>query len=299
MEEHLTTRQVAEALSVSESSVKRWCDSGDIPTVRTVGGHRRIPLAGFMEFLEETKRQVVSPLLPTNRLREVGTRVDPVSQVGDPKALFLQALKDGDENRCRKVLTTAYASRESIAWLADEFIMATFQTIGQQWDCGDLEIYQERRGCEICSRLLHELRRLIPEVPQNGPLAIGGAPEGDQYTLPTQIVELVLRENGWRTMNLGSNLPLPTIAAAVQQHQPRMLWLSVSHLEDQEAFVSGYAKLAEVLPKETVVVIGGRALTDDLRPHLKYHGHCDNMQQLALFAAAMHGKRHPLNSSDN
>ena len=50
VEDQLTTRQVAEALSVSESSVKRWCDQGAIPTIRTVGGHRRIPLDGLLRF---------------------------------------------------------------------------------------------------------------------------------------------------------------------------------------------------------------------------------------------------------
>jgi len=35
LDEQLTTKQVADVLRVSESSVKRWCDSGVIPTVRT------------------------------------------------------------------------------------------------------------------------------------------------------------------------------------------------------------------------------------------------------------------------
>jgi methanogenic corrinoid protein MtbC1 len=139
----------------------------------------------------------------------------------------------------------------------------------------------------------------MPDVPANGPLAIGGAPEGDQYSLPTQIVELVLRESGWRTMNLGANLPLETVAAAVAQHKPRMLWLSVSHLANEDRFVDDFRKLSKNLPGETVVVIGGRALTDQLRPRLDYTGHCDNMQQLASFASALHGKRHSLQSSEN
>ncbi|MFN3190906.1 MAG: helix-turn-helix domain-containing protein [Aureliella sp.] len=296
MEEHLTTRQVAEALSVSESSVKRWCNNGVIPTVRTVGGHRRIPLSTFLKFLEDTDRTVTAPIAGIIE-RTVSEPVTAFS--GDPRSLFHDALSSGEESKCRELLTAAYASKESIAWLADEFIASTMKAFGDEWSCGDLEVYQERRGCEICSRLLYEFRRLIPEPPENGPLAIGGAPEGDLYSLPSQIVELVLRECGWRAMNLGSNLPIPTLAAAVAEHKPRLLWLSVSHLDDRERFVRQYQEMCRDLPAETMVVIGGRALDDEIRPNLEYTGHCDNMQQLSSFAKALHGKRHSIESSEN
>lgn len=295
MEEHLTTRQVAEALSVSESSVKRWCNQGVIPTVRTVGGHRRIPLSGFMHFLNQTNRQIVVPLGSSTRH---GHSVSERS-LEDLKRRFTDALVAGDERACREAVVEFYARTESFALLADEFIAETFHQLGDQWDCGDIEVYQERRGCEVCSRVLHEFRRLLPEVPDNAPLAMGGTPEGDYYSIPTQLAELVVRECSWRAMNLGSNLPLSTIAAAVAEHQPRMLWLSVSHLKDPVDFVEQYRAFRATIPQDLTVVLGGRALTDRLRPKLKYTGHCDNMQQLASFATAMHGRRHSIDVSNN
>jgi excisionase family DNA binding protein len=308
VEEHLTTSQVAEALSVSESSVKRWCNSGVIPMVRTVGGHRRIPLEGFLAFLEQTNRRVQVPLSGVDdELPEVGLSSSVVPQ-GDESAVggtqellhrFQQAIERGDEATCRRLLTSLYAAKTSFAAIADQFVAAAFRGLGDRWDCGQLEVYQERRGCEICSRVLHEFRRLVPAAPDNAPLALGGAPEGDQYSLPSQLVDLVLQESGWRTMNLGSNLPLSTIAAAVQQHAPRLLWLSVSHLEDSERFVEQYQTFRQSLPSELLVIVGGRALHDSLRPRLQYTGHCDNMLQLADFAVALRGKRPSLEISNN
>lgn len=272
--------------------MKRWCNNGVIPTVRTVGGHRRIPLAAFTEFLERTNRTVQSPVVGK-------TQVPPNSSRDAQREQFSDALKNGDEEACRSLLTSAFAGGESMATIADDYIASAMQIIGDSWQCGDLEIYEERRGCEICSRVLHEISRLIPPAPMNAPLAIGGTPAGDQYSLPTQVVEMVLRENSWRTMNLGSNLPLETLAAAANEYSPRILWLSVSYLEDPGKFVEEYKKLTSGLPDETLIVIGGRALTDELRPKLNYTGHCDNMQQLASFCKAMHGKRHSIRSSEN
>lgn len=292
MSEHLTTRQVAKALQVSESSVKRWCNSGVIPTVRTVGGHRRIPLMGLTEFLEKTDRKLEHPVVA--RDASDNATIEPEQQQA-----FTDALRTGDESQCRRILTDVFASGLTLASIADEFIAYAMHVLGESWSCGDLEVYEERRGCELCSRLLYELSRLIPEAPTNAPLAMGGSPEKDIYTLPSQIVELVLREELWRTMNLGANLPLETMLAAAIKHRPRILWLSVSHIADENSFIEAYQKLSDSLPSETLLVIGGRALTDELRPKLRYTGHCDNMQQLAAFARAMHGKRHSIESSDN
>ena len=61
MRDLLTPKQVSRAIDVSESSVKRWCDKGVIPTQYTAGGHRRITMSGLMEFLRAGKHQLIHP----------------------------------------------------------------------------------------------------------------------------------------------------------------------------------------------------------------------------------------------
>ena len=50
MESLLSPREVAVALGVSESSVKRWVDLGELAALRTAGGHRRITRAEAVRF---------------------------------------------------------------------------------------------------------------------------------------------------------------------------------------------------------------------------------------------------------
>lgn len=311
MESQLTTRQVASALQVSESSVKRWCDRGVIPTIKTVGGHRRIPLDGLLEFLEATNRQLIRPEelglgAANSRTGQVSV---PTSPLLDPSKLseatqllrqqFEEAVIAGDEKGCRRVLSQWFAIEQKFSSLADELIAHTFHKLGEMWSCQKLEIFEERRGCEICTQLLYELRRLIPEPAPNAPLAIGGAPEGDHYSLPSQMVEIVLRECGWRPSNLGVNLPLRSMGSAIRKSQPKMFWLSASHLASKESFLAEYKEFVASIPQETVIVLGGRALDDQIRPHMKYTAHCDNLQQLARFATAMHGGEYNLRASNN
>src|SRR3954469_4133419 len=61
MEKLLTTNDVAMAIGASESSLRRWTNSGAIRTHRTVGGHRRIPLSEAIRFIRETGATVVRP----------------------------------------------------------------------------------------------------------------------------------------------------------------------------------------------------------------------------------------------
>src|ERR687889_577372 len=49
----LTTRQLSRVWLVSEATIKRWADTGQLKSSRTIGGHRRFPLAEVMRFQTE------------------------------------------------------------------------------------------------------------------------------------------------------------------------------------------------------------------------------------------------------
>ncbi len=314
LDEQLTTKQVADVLRVSESSVKRWCDSGVIPTVRTVGGHRRIARSALMQFLKTAAGRDDRGLISGDQLTRMGVELESLQEEKEStppprltgsldqqrlREAFEEALLRGDEAGSRRALTQWYQAERAFAPLADELIAKTFHRLGDLWECNQIEIYQERRSAELCVRLVHELRRMVVDPPPEAPLAMGATPEFDPYSLPNQLIELVLRESGWRTHALGSNLPFETLASAVATHRPRLFWLSVSHIENIPTFLRRYQDFAESLPKEVTMVVGGRALTDEVRPKMKYAAHCDNLRQLADFAAALRGQRQTWGDRDN
>ena len=301
MIDSFTPKQVAIALQVSESSVKRWCDQGAIRTDRTLGGHRRIPLPFLLEFLEATNRRLVDPaaigLDPTQPIfGNVGSTGQAQSLVAEEPAMLAQfekALLAGDETTCRKFVSNWFALHGGITSLADNLLSVAFRSIGSRWECGTVEIYQERRGSEICCQLIHELRRLLPEPQGYAPLAMGGTASGDLYQLSNQIVEVVFRENGWRTISLGTNIPFASLLSAARKHMPKVFWLSVSHIENVDQFVVDYNHFAKNLPKGVMLVLGGKALNEQVRPSLSYSAHCDSMLQLANLARSARGSLQP------
>ena len=135
-------------------------------------------------------------------------------------------------------------------------------------------------------RVLYELRQSLSPPAAGTPLAIGGTPRSDPYSLATGMVELVLRQKGWVAQSLGSHLPLDTLAAAIEHMRPRLFWLSVSYLDDEARFLREYADFHERVQTQVLVVVGGKALTRKASPPNAYACYCDNLQHLEGFASA-------------
>jgi len=283
IEKLFSPKQVARALGVSESSLKRWCDRGLIDTRRTGGGHRRITLSGVCRFLREHDQELVHPdLLGLPATSGRGRRC-----LARAREHMLQAIRRGDEEACREVILDLYLAGFSIGQLCDEVLAEVMRRVGDRWQCGDLEIYQERLACEFLGRALEDLRQVLPTPEPGAATAIGGAPEGDPYTLAGRMVELVLRAAGWQAVSLGSSLPFSTLSQAVRQRKPRLFWLSVSSIDGEEQFLGQYEQFHTEAVKGTAIVIGGRALTEPIRRRMKYCSHCDSLQQLKEFATTL------------
>jgi len=272
-------KQVARAIQASESSVKRWCDKGDLPTQYTAGGHRKIPVAGLIEFLRNSGLPLIHPELiglpPLSGLKH-----DDLGQAG---SLLIEALLGGQELRTRQIITELYLAEHSLTNIFDRVIAPAMVRIGEEWQCGELEIYQERRSCELILQAIQELRMLLP-LPQPGsPVAIGGTLSGDYYRLPTSMVEMILREHGWNAASLGDNLPVRTLERAIEQYRPRIFWLSVSHVENESQFIQDYDYLYDTYGGAVIFVLGGRALHPSVRQQLRFASCCDTMQHLEAF----------------
>ncbi|MGE0608130.1 MAG: helix-turn-helix domain-containing protein [Pirellulales bacterium] len=283
--ELLSPKQVARAIGVSESSLKRWCDSGLIQTVRTAGKHRKLLLSDVLRFIRERDFQLVSPELlglpPTAPGANLG--------LARGRGLLADALLAGNEAQARQIVMDLHLARHSSSVLCDQVISPAFRLIGDRWSCQQAEVYQERRGCEIALRILLDLRRLQPQ-PQQELLALGGTIEGDQYMLPTTMAELVLRESGWHANSLGVSIPFASLIRSLYDKRPRLFWLSVSHIREGIDFVAEFAGLSAAATEVgSALVVGGRALTPELRQDMSYAAFCDTMQQLESFAGTIRG----------
>ena len=287
-ESYLKTQQLADALGVSPSSVKRWVDRGMIPATKTVGKHRLIALSGALKFAKANN-------LPAERLLAMSSSPATGEIDIDVIEALLEALKSGDGRRASAIVSSAFrADRDAVA-LADGLVRPVMERIGQLWMVGDWDVYQEHQASQILAGSLMDLVRRSPgDDGSSRPLAVGAAPEGDVYTLPVLLGELVLRDGGWDVKNLGSNLPFRSLASAIRAYRPKLAFLSASNIADKARFLHEYSFFYEAASQTgTAIIVGGRALDPDLRSKLVYASFGDRMAHLAEFARRLRPSTDP------
>lgn len=255
----LSPRDLAAALGVSESSLKRWIDAGRIRATRTEGGHRRITLADARAFVRETGAPVLRPEIlgldqPANAAQdnEPGEPDDP----GIDEASFQRALFSGNAKLVRRWLRRRLELGTTVAELCDGPIRSAMHTVGELWQHDPDGVFVEHRATDLCIQALATLRTEL-EPRDDAPVAIGGVPEDDPYLLPSAMAALVLAGEGYRAINLGADTPTPAFLRAVTHHRPRVLWISASApLPPSQAHEIG-AFLAN-LPPGVTALVGGR-----------------------------------------
>lgn len=284
--ELVTPKQVARAIDVSESSVKRWCDRGIMATVKTAGGHRRIPISAVIAYVQSVGCQVICPEV----LGLPATSGKTNWVVDRARNALKAALLAGEEELSRQIVFDFVLSGKPIPQVCDALIAGALQDIGNAWACHTADVYHERRACEIIVRILYELRTATPLGDPHW-RAIGGTIPGDQYVLPTTMVELILQTAGWNARSLGNSVPYESFALAIRESSPRIFWLSVSYIRDEQEFVSGMGQInAAADAIGSTIVIGGFALTEPLRSKIQHTVFSPSMVHLADFAEKFRGK---------
>lgn len=285
----MSTRQLAEALGVSESSVKRWVDEGEIAANRTAGGHRRIPVSSAVGFIRARRVRPENPhLLPLTETPDLGV-VDSASS-----GALHDALLEDDAPAARAIICGRFMSGASVAAIGDGLLRPVLERIGELWKNDPRGILIEHRAVQSCSQALSQLAAWIPEPAAGAPVGITAAGPADPYMLPPILASMTLRECGMRGVNLGPTTPLSTIELAIGQYEAAMCVVSVSVTQEAGMTAAWNSLQKRAAGAGCLVVVGGRcvaSLGDRAAPGTQVVG---SMTELAAFATGLvRGSRLP------
>mgnify|MGYP005840753661 CR=1 FL=1 len=277
----LTTRELATAIGVSESSIKRWADNGVIRASRTAGGHRRIPLSEAVRFIRQTKATVLQPAL-------LGLEEStPAPLPNDPAELLFTHLRDGDERAVQELVHALLEGGTSIADLLDGPLRAAMRRIGELWRHDADGLLIEHRATDILIRTLNAIRlTLLPA--SSGPVAVGGAPPSDPYVAPSLAVATVLAAAGWRPVNFGPDTPFESLARAAAWLEPRLVWISFTVSPLTHRHVGQVVELGRALEASKIdLVVGGQAVTPQTFPRLPNLKVLSSVGEIANYASLL------------
>jgi len=228
---YLTTAEAAAALKISPATLKRWAQSGLIPSERTEGGHRR--------FRAEDLRGVAEPL---------ATSDDPVRRgadfvAGSTDSLSLQGW-------------LIQARRELGSWWA----------VAQPLRGVVAELYRRREGGAVggvqleaaLDRLRCALVHFGDSIPASldAPRLLVAAVPGDPYLVAPALIQLAAQESGWRAEWAG-HPAAPELAEELRRRPARALVVCGSVAMDAgvvDLHARGLARLAAELALPTAIL---------------------------------------------
>jgi len=259
----LSPRELADAIGVSESSIKRWVDGGVIAATKTAGGHRRIPINEAVRFLRDRQASLVHP--DAIGLGDVASLLDLEAREENPARALFEYLHHGEADAARGHLLSLYLNGRTVAQIVDGPLAYAMEKLGELWHDDEDGIYLEHRATEVAVSAISRLRMIIPPRPDNAPAAVGGAPAGDPYILPSLCAAAVLESQGVNAVNLGADTPIESLVLAAQALKARLVWLSVSVVENHSQLQLELANLSKALSDPPVSVIVGGSRADEIR----------------------------------
>ncbi len=291
VQKFLSTSEFAEAIGISESSVRRLTDCGELRIHRTKGGHRKIPLAEAIRYVREAHIRIQRPDL----LGLVGGD-ESATESSSESERFLAALSEGHYEAVIGLIQSIYVNGSSIAAICDGPIRQSMQKIGETWPHDKRSIFIEHRATMLCVRALCQIRLSLPEIEVNALSAMGAAPQDDPYLLPGLMASLVLHECGFDEVNLGPSTPLDVLLDSVETEKPEVVWISITSPIRSRAHHRDIERLAEVIRDYggTFLIGGQKATTYEGKGAIQ----CSSMQDISQYASQCRAARQ-LNSEDD
>lgn len=292
----LTSREAARALGVSEASVKRWADSGLLPSEKTAGGHRRfrpedVAVArrarlGGTQSSPAAERVAAADLAQF----EAASEFAPGGEEELVEETF-RALVDGRDEELSALLVNLHLHGQSVGAIADRFVCAAMRRVGDLWHGGQLSVAQEHVATRTAASALRSLGAASGSDGggHGRPLALCCSVEEDFHELPVRLAALTLEAGGLEAFELGMSTPFSALREALERFRPGLVVVASTLLVSLDRAAREYADFHKAARRRgAAVVLGGAGFADEgVRRRLPADLHAESFRQLEEFIAGL------------
>lgn len=248
----LSPNELAQALGVSESSMKRWIDSGKIEAIRTPGGHRRIPFAEAMRFIRASDHDLAKPeTLGLPDAQEAEQLADPT----DFKTSYHDALKNGIEADIRSFVMFEYSQGKTVADIADELILPGFKKLRDECTHPSEKCVTLHRAVSMSQNAFLALRDLAPPLEENSPKVLLADIGYEIDCLPVYAAEAVMQHEGLNPTQLGRSVHSDVLLGSISRAKPNVIYLSAAGPVDTQELTSLTKRTLELASEHHASVI--------------------------------------------
>jgi methanogenic corrinoid protein MtbC1 len=174
----------------------------------------------------------------------------------DYRAAFTAALRAGDEIVARGVVTQASLAGMDPYKIYFEIFAPSMVEIGEMWERNELTVAEEHMATSITERLIGELSPWFNSMAQPNSTIILGCVQGERHTLGLRMLSDLFRQQGWRTLYLGADVPTEDWVRLLARTQAHAVAISVNIQRHTLQVRSLITELRKVQP-QVYVLVGG------------------------------------------
>ncbi len=173
-------------------------------------------------------------------------------------ARALDAIQQLDEEALRQLVAEEQATHGHQGML-QRFIAPLLARIGEKWSAGDLRSHHEHFATATLRTVLLEGAHTFAPEP-GAPTLIATTPAGQLHEMGAVLAAAAAKNQGWRVLYLGANLPAEEIAAAARASGATLVALSIIHPADDPQLPQQLHALRDGLPDDIDILAGGQAV---------------------------------------
>lgn len=242
----VTTGEAADIVCVHESTVKRWCDAGELQAELTEGGHRRIALQSLLAYARAVGLECSLLSFGADAERAYGARGRAIA--GDFKrvaGMVYRKVRGGNSESVTRLIRYLLDSGLRVDDIMDQSIAPVMHGIGRQWSSGKLAVGEEHRMTYVIFDAIYQLRNELPR-PKGERRAVVGCLAGNRHEVGANMVRITLEANGWEVIYLGGDVPAQDFAHQQLRSHSALVCISLTAPQvavDARRIAEGLARL--------------------------------------------------------
>lgn len=229
----------------------------------------------YIELMDavRVKREAAGETTP----KETGIRIN--APVKEQEALsfrdklyrdVLKGNREGITADTQKALDEGHAAKT----LLDEVLLPSINEVGELFDKGKYFLPQLIASAEAMKAAIEYMEPLLLQAntDRKMPTVVIATVEGDIHDIGKNLVALMLKNYGFRVVDLGKDVPKETIIAEAKRHNAQVIALSalMTTTMQQMRHVIEYAKAQQV---EAKIIVGGAVITQDYADEIGADGY--------------------------
>ena len=202
-----------------------------------------------------------------------------------------EAVLKGNKSGIVQITKDALAEGAEAKELLDMVLLPAINTVGDYFDSGKYFLPQLIAGAEAMKLSIEVLEPLMlrQSADENMPVVIIATVEGDIHDIGKNLVALMLKNYGFKVVDLGKDVPKEKIIEAAKEHNASIIALSAlmtTTMKQMEAVIQ-YAKEQNVTAK---IMVGGAVITEEYANEIGADGYSKDAAEAVKLAGRLIGQ---------